>query len=73
VKNIPLKYAAGVALIFAAGFLTDDSFYVPVKHTVVGAGAPAGLAVAVTAGLVLLALVGGVVLIWQANGKDSAA
>jgi len=72
-KNIPVKYILGVVLIFAAGFLTDDSFYVPVERAVAEAGAPTGLALAITAGMVLLALVGGVVLIRQAYGKDNAA
>jgi hypothetical protein len=72
-KNIPVKYVLGVVLIFAAGFLADDSFYVPVKRAVAEVGAPAGFALAVTAGMVLLALVGGVVLIRQAHGKDNAA
>ena len=65
-KDLNATYLAGVALIVGAVALTSDPVYTSIKGAVVGAGGPVGLGVAVGVSLVVIALVGGIVLLRRA-------
>lgn len=65
-KDSNVKYLAGVVLIAGAAALTSDPVYTSINGAIVDAGGSSGLGTAVGIGLVVLALVSGIVLLKKA-------
>lgn len=65
-KNLPSNLILGVVLVIAAVFLARQPVYTSIKSTVVDAGGPISLAVAVAWILIAVALGGGIALLRRA-------